>query len=305
MPQQRQISAELQRQAEQCGTLHAVPAALHPEDFILWFIHDQAHMTDKAQAVREYFQSGKEGALFLQALLEEHRPRQVLQQLQRPGQPLSLLEFASGYGRVTRHLPAALPGFEVTASDIHPQAVEFLRGFGLRAVQSHATPEAFDPGRVFDVIYAFSFFTHMPRGSWGRWLKALGRHVSPGGLLVFSTHGQVSQGLMGVGALEPDGFFFHPVSEQKDLEVAEYGNTITTFGYVHHQLRGTDLRLVQFREAGGGHHDIYVLQRDPAAVGMAQDENALLRQRIEAIEASRSWKLTAPLRGLVQMMRGG
>jgi len=274
-----------------------VPGELHPEDFIFWFIHDQPHMADKSQAVREYFQSGKDGAVFVRDLLNEYRPQQILNAARRPGGKLSLLEFASGYGRVTRHFKAAMPDFDVTACDIHPQAVEFLERLGLPAVQSRPKPEDFGLGRTFDVVYAFSFFTHMPRATWGRWLKALERHVSPGGILMFSTHGRLSQQLMGVPFLEPDGFFFHAVSEQKDLELAEYGNTVTTFDYVYRQIEDTELKIVQFREAGAGHHDIYILQRGTIEAGES-GELARLRKEIAELRASHSWRVTAPLRAL-------
>src|SRR4029077_7409044 len=47
----------------------------------------------------------------------------------RPGQPqgsYSLLEFASGYGMVTRHLAHELAGADIVSCDIHDQAVDFI-----------------------------------------------------------------------------------------------------------------------------------------------------------------------------------
>jgi SAM-dependent methyltransferase len=177
----REIASDLLQEAEARGKQYSVPAGLHSDDFIFWFIHDQAHMVDKRQAVEDYFRSGQEGAAFIRDLLKEWRPRLLLDALQTPGQPLTMLEFASGYGRVTRHFPSVMEDYKVTACDIHEQAVGFLRGMGLDAEQSSSVPEDLQLGRHFDVIYAFSFFTHMPRRTWQRWLAALGRHVKSGG----------------------------------------------------------------------------------------------------------------------------
>ena len=52
---------------------------------------------------------------------------QVLEQVDRPLTGVSsMLEFASGFGRFTRHLARALPG-RVTCSDVLPGSVDFAR----------------------------------------------------------------------------------------------------------------------------------------------------------------------------------
>lgn len=299
----RKIQPDLLEVARAQAESYGVSASLHDNDFIFWFIHDQAHMIDKREAVEDYFRSGKAGAEFIRDLIKEYRPALLLKALQTSGRPLTMLEFASGYGRVTRHFPSAMPEYRVTACDIHPQAVEFLRSIGLDAEQSSKVPEDLDLGRQFDVIYAFSFFTHMPRATWQRWLEALSRHLAPGGLLLFSTHGRLSQELMQVSQLEPDGFFFHAVSEQADLSVAEYGNTVTTFEFVVEQLQPMNLRVVQFREAGAGHHDFYILQQNTRSEPRRLSEAQHLRAQIDQIHRSISWSVTAPLRAFGRVLR--
>ena len=87
--------------------------------------------------------------------------------------PIKLLEFASGYGCVTRHLKKN-PAYDVVSCDIHPQAVDFLSSrLKVKAIQSVHTPEEFATVDKFDVAFATSFFSHMPKSSFGRWLKAL------------------------------------------------------------------------------------------------------------------------------------
>ena len=49
-------------------------------------------------------------------------------------------------------------------------------------------PEDFRPSEQFDVVFALSFFTHMPKSTFGRWLARLPRGP-PSGQLAFTTHG--------------------------------------------------------------------------------------------------------------------
>ena len=260
-----QRSERVKASIKDYAEIYGVSAEVHPDDHIFRFIHDDPNRVNKEEAVMEYFQSGRSGASFVKDLLDAHPLSAVLASRKYPDRPISLLEFASGYGRVTRHFPKVIADVAVTACDIHTEAVEFLRGIGFDGCLSTHTPETFDLGRSFDVIYAFSFFTHMPRATWTRWLEALGRHLHPGGMLLMTAHGNASRKLMQIADLDLDGFFFHAESEQKDLDIAEYGNTITSFDFVYHQLAAAKLRLLQFRESGAGQHDLYILTPDPKA----------------------------------------
>ena len=96
-----------------------VSPKIHPEDFIFRFLIDNPTFPDQSQAVRYYFEDGRRSADKLKEVL--------------PGlgidvdKPFSLLEFASGYGCVTRQLANAMPAINVTACDIHTQATDFHR----------------------------------------------------------------------------------------------------------------------------------------------------------------------------------
>jgi SAM-dependent methyltransferase len=301
----RHLSPELTEAGQVFGAENGVPGALSADDYIFWYIYDNLPEDKRLGAAAEYLDSGKHVGRFLAALLAEYGVAKVLAARPDPASPISLLDFASGYGRVTRHLPNEVPHAEIVACDIHPGAVAFIQSMGLQAIQSSHVPEGLDLGRTFDVIFVLSFFTHMPRRTWKPWLDALARQLRPNGLLVFTAHGEVSQVEMGVPTLEPDGFFFHSVSEQKDLDASEYGNTVTTFEYVYSQLRESGLKLLQFKQAGAGHHDLYVLHRKPEGVRYldaletaAAAEAAQSRALIDALHRSTSWRITAPLRAL-------
>jgi SAM-dependent methyltransferase len=221
---------------------------IHAQDHLFGFIRE----AEKSEAVAKYFRGGWETALFVRQLLGELRPLST---------PFSMLEFASGYGRLTRHWAKVLPEALVTACDIHAEAVDFIKEIGAEAVPSSLLPEDFTTGTKYEVVFALSFFTHVPKKYWGSWLRRLGQHVTRSGQLIITTHGEASLPHMGVSCFDDDGFWHAPFSEQKDLDTAHYGATATSFDYVFGQMPQADLRLLRFREAGFGHQDLYVFER--------------------------------------------
>ena len=86
---------------------------------MFWFIHDEQARAGRSDAPVIYFDSGKEVAVFLRGLLEERCVVSALATRDEPSSPLSVLEFASGYGRATRHFANVLPGIDFVACDIH------------------------------------------------------------------------------------------------------------------------------------------------------------------------------------------
>jgi SAM-dependent methyltransferase len=220
---------ELQR--EYAGEF-LVASDIHPDDMVWQFILGHASFADEAAATHYYFNDGRNSAGELASLVRRHVPKD------HP----SLLEFAAGYGCVTRHLAQQFPGSRIVSCDIHPQAVEFIQDrLGGAGILSRTSPGEADFGETFDVVFALSFFSHMPRATWGSWLAALFDAVNPGGILAFTTHGMVSHEIFGKPTLSDDGFWFEPTSEQYDLDGAEYGSTVTSpefvVGEVYRQLR--------------------------------------------------------------------
>jgi SAM-dependent methyltransferase len=212
-------------------------------------------------AVRYYFSDGAESAQKLSTVIREHL------KIKSPSGRYSLLEFASGYGMVTRHLRNALGGADRVSCDIHQQAIDFIRDqLGEAATLSQHVPEDLALGRTFDVVFALSFFSHVPEATFGRWLQALFAAVSPGGILVFTTHGLASLPNFGNPEIPESGFWFVPNSEQGDLDRDEYGSSLTTPDYVIAELfRSVGAPLAAFKSAyWWGHQDLYVLPRAEA-----------------------------------------
>ena len=162
--------------------------------------------------------------------------------------------------------------FDLTACDIHAEAVAFLRRrLGVRAIRSDACPELFAPARAYDAVLALSFFSHMPLATWARWLVRLTLPLAIGGRLVFTTHGLHSLAHFGDPALPEPGFWFRPDSEQADLPGEDYGQAITAPQFVRAVIATLPwMELAAWHEADWwGHQDTWVLRKRWHAPGPA------------------------------------
>jgi 2-polyprenyl-3-methyl-5-hydroxy-6-metoxy-1,4-benzoquinol methylase len=228
-----------------------VKSAIHPDDHIFTFL--LAHPGFRAEPDRAtyYFEDGARSRMKLESLTKE-----LLLNDRH-----SLLEFASGYGCVTRHL--AYSSADLWVCDIHPAAVSFLqRDLGVRAFLSSPFPEMLEVQRQFDVVFALSFFSHMPIQTWARWLVRLVQTTRPGGFVIFTTHGLKSRQHFARARIPPTGFWFAPVSEQHDLPTEQYGSTITTHDFVKRAIASIHgVKLIKFEEAAWWSlQNLYVLQ---------------------------------------------
>jgi SAM-dependent methyltransferase len=232
-----------------------VTAKLHPQDYILHF--SLGINKDDGSTLEYYYGNGRSSALSLRDVLAADTSI-------NPKSKFDLLEFASGYGCVTRHLPIVLRQAQVTACDIHPQAMQFISDeMQVDTAVSNPTPEQFNLGRQFDVVFALSFFTHMPDRTYGRWMEALFRHVRPGGYFIFTTAGDKPIALTPNAHISEEGYGFLPWSEQGDLDAADYGSTLSTPLYVTRRIYGLlKAPLVSLRTAyWWSVQDTYVVKR--------------------------------------------
>ena len=100
---------------------------------------------------------------------------------------------------------------------------------GERSIPSASAPQCFDAVGEYDIVFALSFFSRMPKITFLRWLRALFNTLRVGGSLIFTTHGATTlRKLLTEVVLDDDGFYFKPESEQDDLDVAEYGTAVTS-----------------------------------------------------------------------------
>jgi SAM-dependent methyltransferase len=233
-----------------------VSPEIHPDDFIFRHIVNNPSFPSKEKAIEHYFNTGADWAQLLHKLLTEICGLE--------GKRIELLEFASGYGRVTRHFKNVMPLCVPTACDIHQEAIRFIQGqLGVEAILSTARPQDLRLGRVFDSVFALSFFSHIPKRRFARWLSVLASFVKPGGFLIFTTHGLVSRKrILPHCHFDTDGFYFQEGSEQKDLSAKEYGTAFVTPHYVFDRLFAIPHLTLRYFQEGfwAKDQDVYIVK---------------------------------------------
>lgn len=238
------------------GAWMRVNCTIHPDDDIFRFIVREPFSRNP---VRDYLSDG------WRTMSET---MQLLEKIDRPLMKVSsFLEFASGYGRFTRHLARALPG-RLTCSDVLPGSVDFAREqFGVKAFESSFEPEEIRFPERYDVVFVLSLFTHLPVPAWNAWLRALGGAVAPGGVLLFSVHSEeLAREELGV-TLNEEGYCFLPHSESPSLDPEKYGTTLTTRQLVVDQVRsalGVEPALFERGAFWVGQDAVAVMPKDPA-----------------------------------------
>jgi len=256
-PDGGRIIEEMLRLSRAAAEQQTVEPTIHPRDFIYWFLCTHPHLSHES-AINYYYQDGGRSADKLAELVAQFTG---LNQ-----DSVKVLEFASGYGCVSRHIKKR-PQFDLVSSDIHPEAVDFLTNrIGVKAILSSHVPEQFSPAEKYHVVFALSFFSHMPKSTFGRWVRSLFSALNTPGYLVFTTHGLKSSQRLQITAddIPADGFWFRATSEQHDLDFDEYGLSLTTpdfvIGEIHRQIGAP---IVAYKHAHWwDHQDLWVVKRE-------------------------------------------
>ena len=197
-------------------------ATIHPADDMFHYFY-QPPKTTRSGAAISYLKSGESMLAALEKILDDvHRPL--------PG-VRSFLEFASGYGRFTRFLVCRASPSAVTVSDLDGAAVAFARRtFSVAGFASTEKASDLSCGNVYEIVFVASLFSHLGLEHWAPWLRRLRDFLTPGGLLVFSTHGERPHQVLGRGSkMVAPGFFFEEANETRGRLRGEYYGTAYAF----------------------------------------------------------------------------
>jgi SAM-dependent methyltransferase len=139
--------------------------------------------------------------------------------------PRKVLDLPCGHGRVLRFLAARFPEARITGCDLDRDGVDFCaRTFGIRGVYSVPALDQLELDDRFDLIWCGSLATHLEAPAVQAMFRFFARHLAPGGIVAFTTHGDYAVGRM------PGGTEQYGISKAKlDAIVAAYG--ATGFGY--------------------------------------------------------------------------
>lgn len=220
------LTEEMKNCALEEGSLAGVSPSISEYDQLLGYFVNKTKM-DPVQAVKSYFSGGKANAEQVIA---------VMRSLDLIGGRKRVLEFAAGFGRVTRHLKAPLARNIFSASDIHEEACSQLKEkIGVTVYQSSDSPENLKIPEQ-DFIFVLSLFSHLPEKLFGAWLDKLYSRLSPGGVLMFTTHGEHAltshRDFFMQNYDEKKGFGFRPDSDQEDLPNTDYGTAVVSNDFV-------------------------------------------------------------------------
>ena len=182
----------------------------------------------------------------------------------------ALLDWGCGCGRVLRHW-SGLSRTRVHGCDIDARMVDWCRA-NLPFAEVRTTelePPLPYAAASFDLVYAFSVFTHLAEDLQHAWIGECLRVLRPDGYFLLSTLGEHYASLDRLTEAERQAF------AEGDVVVLYEQSAGTSLcsayhppDYVHRKL-AADFELVSFRPAGDdGRHDIHLLQK-PARVAAA------------------------------------
>jgi SAM-dependent methyltransferase len=191
-------------------------------------------------------------------------------------QPLRVLDFGCGCGRVLRFMGEIAPASTIHGSDIDAEAIAWCEGNFRAEVESgrlnftvnrDRPPTPFEAG-YFDLVYGISVFTHLPEDLQFQWLAELRRITRPGGILVLSTQGgALIRGHLGAdeGRLfDRRGFHYFPYGSTEGLP-DYYQAAWHDRAYIDRVWSEYFELLEQVPAGVAGHQDLILFRRPPSA----------------------------------------
>jgi len=97
-----------------------------------------------------------------------------------------LLDFGCGWGRMLRFYQKDLDPKNLYGADINAYLLDEAKRTGVPGQLAHIDPlgNLPYPDGTFDVVYAYSVFTHLPEPMQDHWLAEIARITKPGGLFI-------------------------------------------------------------------------------------------------------------------------
>lgn len=234
-----------------------VDRAIDARDEMLGYLQALEPEGDRERALFQYFRSG--------ASIADSMLQLLLWRFGDPGRIGRVLDFASGYGRVTRFLVREIPPHRLRVADVYEDGVRFQEErFGVRGIVSSLRPEDFARNardERFDAVLVTSLFTHLPEERFLSWLRVLLGLLAPGGTLVFSAH---SPEVLPPGVEMPEsGFCFRETSESGSLDTRDYGSTWVTEAWVRGALEAQGASVHRLERGLCDFQDLYVALAEP------------------------------------------
>lgn len=241
----RWISQNLSTSVDFCTRIHC-------DDEMYLFAYGNVKSIRLAQL--RYFSVGKKIFQALQQIVNHHFADTNLQ----------VLDFACGYGRVTRHMMTQWRNADIWASDISHSALAFQSA----QLYTNTFPSTYTPSDVnfptaFDCILVCSLFSHLPQKTFTDWMDTLYGALSERGILVFTVH---DQAMLPATVRMPElGHLYVPSSENAKLDKNEYGTAYVAEHFIQQMTRMiTGKSAIRVPGAINNAQDIYVISKVPS-----------------------------------------
>lgn len=247
-----------------------VPIQISPEDIMFLFVLHDHSLRDSINA---YFTTGLNGRNIVDKIVKARYGNW--------SKINSILDFASGYGRVSRHFLNDIDNSKIWVSDIKEESVQWQEDqFTVNGIKSEQNPADFKPPVKFNIIFVGSLFTHLPEILFNKWLTRLIEVLDENGTLIISTfdigvHGKDYQQPFKYLEMSEDRLFNGLNTSIKGEN--KYGITYTTPAYMEEKLRINGIDNKRFQRhplAFGKIQDIYIIGKSqlPDALKLAFTE---------------------------------
>jgi SAM-dependent methyltransferase len=178
------------------------------------------------------------------------------------GNDSKVLDFGCGWGRMIRTFLRDVDPAGLFGCDVVPRMIETCENTNLRAsfLVTPSSPPSEYENDSFDVIYAYSVFSHLSLRIHEAWLQEFARILRPGGVVVATTHSRRFIGFcnelrmagepfssawhkaLSAAFPDPDAslanydsgkFVFSPTSGGPELPADIYGDAVVSPGFIN------------------------------------------------------------------------
>ena len=225
----------------------SVNLKVHPDDEMMNYIIDIGFDTD------DYFNSGKKNALTFKDGISRHKPSLLSGK--------KILDYGCGHGRICRYIPKLFSPSKFVVADVWDGAVNFC------AEEFKATPFLITDEKSlstynekFDVIFAYSVFTHLPPSSFNFYISDISKCLEDDGIILFTTKGEYDAKTRGISLTDSYNYSVNVIPNETKgrLPGSKYAVMIVTRQFVENALNSVGLKLLEHLPDSMTHQDLYI-----------------------------------------------